>query len=173
MAFAFLNRFFGRDDLRDQWRPLYRHIVEQARAPHWYLDGAVADDMTGRFDMICLIASLVMIRMDALGLDGAEGAARLTEVLVEDLEGQVREIGFGDQVIGKRMGELMSAFGGRLGAYREGLAANDLKPALIRNLYRGETQKTVAVTHSESQALSLWNGLQNMDLGQLQKSELA
>ena len=32
---------------------------------------------------------------------------------------------------------MMGMLGGRLGAYRDGLAAGDLKPALVRNLYRG------------------------------------
>ena len=54
------------------------------------------------------------------------------------MDGQLRQIGIGDVVVGKHVGRMMGALGGRLGAYRDGLAAGDLGPALVRNLYRGE-----------------------------------
>ena len=43
----------------------------------------------------------------------------------------------GDVVVGKHMGKLMSALGGRLGAFREALAQDDnhaLEEAVTRNL---------------------------------------
>src|SRR3546814_8889050 len=49
-----------------------------------------------------------------------------SDLFVEDMEGQLREIGINDVVVGKRMGGLMSALGGRLGAIRAALATNDL-----------------------------------------------
>ena len=151
MAFALLNRFFGRDEPRDAWRPLYAAIVSEARAPHWYQAGGVPDRIDGRFDMICLIGSLVLLRMEQLGAEAAPAMALLTEVLVEDMEGQVREIGFGDLVVGKQVGQMMGALGGRLGAYRAGLAGGDLRGALRRNVYRGGAPGAAALDHVESE----------------------
>ncbi len=50
---------------------------------------------------------------------------------------------------------MMSMLGGRLGAYRDGLAANDLVPAIRRNLYRGDDPGEAAVAHSIGQLLAL------------------
>ncbi len=78
------------------------------------------DTIDGRFDMVAAMLSLALIRMETLGLQG-EGA-RLTEIFVEDMDGQVRQIGFGDLVVGKQIGKMMSALGGRIAAYRAALA---------------------------------------------------
>jgi cytochrome b pre-mRNA-processing protein 3 len=57
------------------------------------------------------------------------------------MDGSLRDIGIGDMVIGKHMGKVMSALGGRLGAYRKALAEGapeaDLAEVLARNVYRG------------------------------------
>ena len=60
-------------------------------------------------------------------------------------------IGFGDLVVGKQVGQMMGALGGRLGAYRAGLAGGDLKGALLRNVYRGEEPDAAAIDHVESE----------------------
>ena len=52
----------------------------------------------------------------------AQESVYLTELFVDDMDGQLREIGIGDIVVGKHIGRLMSMMGGRLGAYRDGLA---------------------------------------------------
>ncbi len=155
MAFAFLNRIFRGSDPKDEWRPLYAAIVNVARKPHWYSVGAVPDTLDGRFEMVTLIASLVWIRMEELGDAGNQGSVHLTEVLIEDLEAQIREIGFGDQVVGKRMGEMMGAVGGRLGAYRDGLTAGNLEDAAIRNLYRAAEPAGPALAHVVAEVRNL------------------
>jgi cytochrome b pre-mRNA-processing protein 3 len=57
------------------------------------------------------------------------------------MDGTLREQGVGDLVVGKRVGKLMSALGGRIEAYREGLAAGDqavLEGAVRRNVTLAE-----------------------------------
>ena len=64
-------------------------------------------------------------------------SALLTELFVEDMDGQLREFGVNDVVVGKRMGKLMSVMGGRLGAYRPALNTRDLdklNSAIERNM---------------------------------------
>ena len=69
-----------------------------------------------------------------------ESQALLTELFVTDMDAQLRESGVGDVVVGKHIGRLMGALGGRLGALREALAvdrpAGDaaLEKALARNI---------------------------------------
>ncbi|WP_066560740.1 ubiquinol-cytochrome C chaperone family protein [Croceicoccus bisphenolivorans] len=120
-------------DLVDLWH----RVVAIAREEHWYADRDVADSVEGRFDMVTAVTALVILRLEKEG-DG-EGAARLTELFIDDMDGQLREAGVGDLVVGKSMGKLVSALGGRIGAYRDGLAASDdalLTQAAERNVTR-------------------------------------
>ena len=126
--------------------PLYDAVVARARQPHWYLEGAVADTVDGRFDMVAAILGFVLLRLESEPNGGALGV-RLTEAFVQDMDGQLREIGIGDIIVGKHVGRMMGMLGGRLGAYREGLARGDLGPALVRNLYRGEIPAPDALAH--------------------------
>jgi cytochrome b pre-mRNA-processing protein 3 len=146
--------------------PLYRAIVARARQPHWYLDGQVPDTVDGRFDMIAAVLSVVLIRMETLP-DAAGPSARLTERFVDDMDGQLRQIGIGDIVVGKHVGRMMAMLGGRLGAYRDGLAAGDLRPALLRNLYRAGEPEAAALDHSGAALLALYRGLADADLSAL------
>ena len=93
--------------------PLYAAIVAQARAPDWYVAGAVPDTIDGRFDMVATVLALVLLRLEAEPA-GLAASARLTEQFVTDMDGQLREIGIGDVVVGKHMGRMMGALGGRL-----------------------------------------------------------
>ncbi len=172
MAFGFLNKFFGGDEPRDAWRPLYAATVAEARLPHWYVEGAVPDTIDGRFDMVTLILSLVLLRLEALGEDAGPGMALLTEVLVEDMEGQVREIGFGDLVVGKHVGLMMGALGGRLGAYRDGLNGGDLAGALSRNLYRGEAVTDEALFYTQAATEAVVARMAALDLATLKAGQI-
>lgn len=116
--------------------PLYSAIVRHGRAEHWYVEGAVPDTVDGRFDMIAAVLAMVLIRLERDGAPAAPLTARLTERFVDDMDGQLRQMGIGDIVVGKHIGKMISMLGGRIGAYRAGLEAGDLEPALRRNLYR-------------------------------------
>jgi cytochrome b pre-mRNA-processing protein 3 len=88
------------------------------------------------------------------------------------MDGQLREIGIGDVVVGKHMGRMMGMLGGRLGAYRAALEAGDLKPALIRNLYRGNAPDAAAVAHVEAGLLAFRDSLAKAPLSLLLGGEL-
>ncbi|GGE15210.1 hypothetical protein GCM10011529_22020 [Polymorphobacter glacialis] len=139
--------------------PLYRAVVAEARRPDWYLAGQVPDTLDGRFDMVALVLSLVMIRLEDEGADSpaAPLCARLTERFITDMDGTLRQDGVGDQVVGKHIGRMVAALGGRLGAYR-GARHDDalLAEALRRNLWRGEpvNDDAVAWVIAESRRLS-------------------
>jgi len=153
-----LSSLFSRKDDRAPLRPLYAAVIERARAPHWYLDGAVADSIDGRFDMVAAILALVLLRLDALEMKVEE--TRLTELFIDDMEGQVRQIGFGDLIVGKQVGRMVGALGGRLDAYRAGLAGDaPLGEALVRNLYRGQAPADAALAHVEARLRAFAAGL--------------
>lgn len=122
-------------DPRDALRPLWHRVVAIAREPEWYRDCGVADSVSGRFDAITLIMALVLLRMER---DPAliAPSVHLTELFVEDMDGQLRQGGVGDLMVGKHIGKLMGTLGGRLGAYRTALAEGEaaFAAALTRNV---------------------------------------
>ena len=118
---------------------LYNSAVAQARRPDWYLAGGVPDTMDGRFEMVALVLSLVLIRLEGEAGDPARQlSADLADRFIDDMDGSLRQEGVGDQVVGKHVGRMMAALGGRLGAYREaGPDDSALAEALRRNLFAG------------------------------------
>ena len=147
---AFLERLLGRKPAEQDLRPLWHRVVEIAREPHWYATGGIADSTAGRFDTITLVLSLVLLRMEAS--EPVRGhTARLTELFVADMDGQLRQSGVGDVVMGKHMGRLMSALGGRIDAFRAGLAGPDdavLVAAVERNITLIEGADSAAVAQA-------------------------
>jgi cytochrome b pre-mRNA-processing protein 3 len=127
----------GRDD-RSGELPLWQAIVAAARQRRWYAELGVADSVAGRFDMVSLVLALVLLRLER-EQDCAGSSARLTELFVQDMDGQLRESGVGDLVVGKHIGRLISVLGGRLGALREALAAGDDPDALTEAVRRNVT----------------------------------
>ena len=62
------------------------------------------------------------------------------------MDGQLRQIGIGDMIVGKHVGRIMGALGGRVGAYREALEQGaDLRAAIVRNIFRGEKPDEAAL----------------------------
>ena len=147
---GFLDRLRGRLGKapdRDAALPLYHAVVARARQPHWYLEGAAPDTLDGRFDMVAAITAFVLLRLED-DPAAAQISAHLTERFIDDMDAQVRQIGFGDMVVGKQVGRMMGMLGGRLGAYREGVAHGTLDEALARNLWRGDPPAAAAVARS-------------------------
>jgi cytochrome b pre-mRNA-processing protein 3 len=142
----------------DTARALYDGVIATARAPHWYEAGGVPDTLDGRFDMVAAILALMLLRLEDVAGAGP-ASARLTERFVTDMDGQLRESGVGDVGVGKHIGKMMGMLGGRLGAYRDGLATSDLHTALARNLYRGVTPAPAAVAHTQTALLAFRDAL--------------
>lgn len=154
MLGALLRKFRG-GDAGPNMVPLYNAVVQAARQPHWYLQGGVADSVDGRFEMVSAVLSLVLARLEEAGEAGQLPSVRLTEVFVDDMDGQLREAGFGDVVVGKHVGKMMSALGGRLGAYRDGISGGDLDGAILRNLHRDADKGEAARRHCADRLLAL------------------
>lgn len=131
-----LNRLFAAPrDPRQEVRALWHSVVDQARAPEWYRDGGVADTLEGRFDMVTMVLAVVLLRMER-SETLAPQTAPLTEIFVEEMDGQLRQSGVGDLMVGKQIGRLMATLGGRMGALRTALGSSDesLADVVRRNI---------------------------------------
>ncbi len=142
-----LQRLFARKrDEREDLRPLWQAIVDEARRPVWYAEFGVEDSVPGRFDMVTAVLAAVLVRMEAAP-PLLRSSVYLTELFVHDMDGQLRELGVGDPVVGKHVGKLVGTMGGRLSAYRAGLAGDEtaLQDAVQRNLTVREGGDVAAV----------------------------
>lgn len=125
---------------------LWHSVVGIARDPDWYAKDGVADTVEGRFDMVCAVCAVVLIRLEEL--EEPHAGVQLTELFITDMDGQLRESGVGDLMVGKHMGKLVAALGGRISAYREGLSQADdavLAAAAERNVTLREGGDAAAV----------------------------
>lgn len=169
-----LKRLFGDRDERSRLTPLYRALVAQAREPFWYREGAVPDTLDGRFDMVAALLSLVLLRLEREGDRGRAPSALLTEVFIDDMDGQLRQMGIGDIIVGKHIGKMMAALGGRLSAYRQGLGeGGDLAAALERNLYRGEPAGAEATAHVAARVRAFATHLDGLSFDHIIEGRLA
>ncbi|MBL8650971.1 MAG: ubiquinol-cytochrome C chaperone family protein [Sphingopyxis sp.] len=162
-----LRKLFRPDpDPREALRPLWNAVVGAARTPHWYQAGGVPDTLDGRFDMISLVLALVLHRIDAEP-DQALAGVQLTELFVTDMDGQMRQIGFGDMVVGKQIGRMVGALGGRLGAYRAADGSDELAAALVRNLWRGQAPGDNELAYVMAEVAALRGALAAMPVAAL------
>lgn len=139
----FWKRFFGRPRGDDAGIALYNKLVAQARSPQFYLHCGVPDSVNGRFEMVILHAYLVIGRLKGQGDAAAHTAQRVFDVMFDDMDQTIRELGVGDLSVGKKIRTMASAFYGRANAFDQGLAAFDrsggdrtaLEHAIRRNVF--------------------------------------
>ncbi|MXW93461.1 MAG: ubiquinol-cytochrome C chaperone [Rhodospirillaceae bacterium] len=138
-----LDRFstiFDKDRRRNRASAgaLYACIVAAARHEHFYRVRGVPDTLDGRFELLALHVVLVCRRLAAEGPAGAAAGQHLFDVMIEDLDMNLRELGVNDPSLGRRVKEMARAFYGRCGAYAAALDGGDrpaLEGAVARNLY--------------------------------------
>ena len=170
---SFLSRIFGDRRERDALRPLYGSVVGIAREPDWYRKGGVPDTLDGRFDMVAAVLALTLRRLEREGQAARRESVLLTELFVEDMDGSLREMGIGDVVVGKHVGKIMGALGGRLGAFREALAGSgELEAAVRRNLFRDAPPSDEAVRSVAAGLRELHAALERRTLDELLAGEV-
>lgn len=170
---SLLKRLFGarESDPRLRLAPLYQQVVAHAREPHWYLQGQVPDTVDGRFDMVAAILTLVILRLEQTPGHEAD-MAYLTELFVDDMDGQLRQVGIGEMIVGKHVGRLVGALGGRLTVFRPALAGEgDLDGAILRNIYRADSADEVGLAHVRERLLETVGKLSASDAAQLAAGE--
>ncbi len=126
----------SRRDAAADLRPLWHRVMEISREKAWFQAGQVADTVPGRFDTISMVLAATLLRMEREQALHAP-STRLTELFVTDMDGQLRQGGVGDLMVGKHIAKLMSTLGGRIGAVREALVLSDdstLEAAIERNV---------------------------------------
>ena len=163
-----LSRLFGERKERARLDPLYRAVVAAGRDPSWYREGRVPDSVDGRFDMIASILALLLIRLEREGDSARTESVLLTESFIDDMDSSLRQIGIGDFVVGKHVGRLMGALGGRLDAFRAALAGDgDLRESVRRNVFRDSPPSPEALDFVAAGLGRFHQGLESLSLEQM------
>jgi cytochrome b pre-mRNA-processing protein 3 len=134
-----LGPLFRRSPYKDAAHALYQDAVRQARQPAFYAACGVPDTLDGRFDLIVLHVYLVMRALKRAGEAGERVGRAVLEVMFDDMDMSLREMGVGDLSVGKKVKAMARAYHGRALAYEAALAADaapgQLAAALGRNLF--------------------------------------
>lgn len=140
-----LARLFRRPPYREEAHALYAAAVRQARQPAFYADYGVPDTLDGRFDLIVLHVFLVLRGLKPAGEAGDKLGQTLLEVMFDDMDQSLREMGVGDLSVGKKVKAMARAFFGRSKAYAETLEPaaepSALESALARNIYGADAPR--------------------------------
>ena len=168
---SLFQRIFGDRGAREAWAPLYRALVARGRDPFWYQSG-VPDTLDGRFDMVAAMVALALIRLEGEGEAGRAPIALLTETFVEDMDATLRQIGIGDYVVGKHVGRMMGALGGRLGAFRAARGAGSWEEAVRRNIFHDAPPSDDALAAVTSRLADFAAALDGASLGALREGAL-
>jgi cytochrome b pre-mRNA-processing protein 3 len=127
-------------------------IVAAARRPELYEALGAPDRMDGRFELLTLHAGLVLRRLAALGGVGDAVAQDLVDSLFSHFDDTLREIGYADVGVAKRLKTMGRAFYGRNAAYAAALddTPAELATTLARNVYGaggGDAPQAEALAH--------------------------
>jgi cytochrome b pre-mRNA-processing protein 3 len=134
-----LRSLFRRSTRSAAVHDAYAVVVQQARDSRFFGELEVPDTVDGRFEMVALHAFLVLRRLKGGSRETSDFGQALFDVMFEDMDVSLREMGAGDMGVGKRVKAMVQAFYGRVAAYEAGLAngSDALEEALRRNVYRG------------------------------------
>ncbi len=136
------QHFRGRAKRRDAAHALYTAAVQQARERVFYETFGVPDSLDGRFDLIVLHVVLLLRRVRQAGEAGRQLSQTVFDVMFDDMDQSLREMGVGDLGVGKRVKQMAQAFFGRAEAYEAALDRETeaerhtaIEAALRRNIY--------------------------------------
>lgn len=141
---SFLQRVakFFLPDARQQALLIYKELHEQARNEWFFTALRVPDTLEGRFEVLVLHVFLWINRMQQD--PDYETAYRpvtenLLEILFDDLDSALREMGVGDTGVPRRIKAMGEALYGRIEAYEKALESKEaVHEAIQRNVYGGQ-----------------------------------
>ncbi|MDG1707637.1 MAG: ubiquinol-cytochrome C chaperone family protein [Emcibacteraceae bacterium] len=134
---------FKNKRLNENAHELYSAVISQSREIVFYEKFLVEDSLDGRFDLMALHMALLLDKFDKNDnlRDVPKMKRILQEIMFDNLDLTLREIGVGDLGVGKKIKVMAEAFYGRMMIYQELLSKNDeteMVEAIKRNLYRGK-----------------------------------
>ena len=135
--------FFKSENI--QVNKIYQNIVEISRSKFFYLNLRLKDNFETRFDLIVFHAFIIFFYYKNLKQEKSSISQELFDFMFGDFENNLREMGFGDIAVNKKMKVFITAFYGRIAQYSKGIDVykNDgdkslLQQTILNNIYKGD-----------------------------------
>jgi len=126
-------------------KKIYQNIVEISRSKFFYINLKLKDNFETRFDLIIFHAFIIFFYYKNLKQGKSSISQELFDFMFSDFENNLREMGFGDIAVNKKMKVFITAFYGRLAQYSKGIDIynNDgdislLQQTILNNIYKGD-----------------------------------
>jgi cytochrome b pre-mRNA-processing protein 3 len=151
---------------------LFDAATAEARRPHWYREGEVADTFDGRFAMLASVTAIVLVRLEQDGEAGNRASVALTERFIEVMESEHRELGIGDPTLGKTVRKLVGMLARRTEWWRSALTSGaDWFETTRESLYN-ESAAPDALAHSVAALRHWWERLRAAPLAELEQGKI-
>ena len=102
-------------------KEIYQNIIERSRAKYFYLDRGVQDTLESRFDLIIFHSFIIFQFFREMKITDSLIPQNLFDFMFKDFENNLREMGFGDVSVNKKMKLFIAAFYGRISNYSIGV----------------------------------------------------
>lgn len=143
-----LSRLFKSSQTNSLPRQLYGSVVAQSRKSEFFTGFGFNDDVTGRFDVLCLHLYLFSRRLTREKTKIAQSLNQeVFDCFVEETDRALRELGVGDTSVPKRKKKLVRGFYALLELLEEPLNTNnmqDLQTALHSRFTDNAVNKNIA-----------------------------
>ena len=102
-------------------KEVYQNIIERSRLKYFYLSRGVDDTLESRFDLIIFHSFIIFQFFREMKIENSSLQQNLFDYMFKDFENNLREMGFGDVAVNKKMKVFMKAFYGRISNYSMGV----------------------------------------------------
>ena len=126
---------------------IYQNIITISRSKVFYLDFNLDDRFETRFDLITFHAFAIFYFFRKKNIGKSEISQELFDLIFSDLENNLREMGFGDIAVNKKMKLFVNAFYGRIAQYSQGMEKFEnlkdkslLHQTILNNIYKGKNE---------------------------------
>ncbi len=175
----FLSRFVAAPEPSIAHR-LYEQLVSHARFPLYFGRLGVPDTPEGRFEILSLHVGLTVQKLYSLDGDDPKGEGRalgqaLFDLMVADLDQNLRELGVGDLSVGKQVKRLAGQFYARLAVLNEAFdegRMDVLSPMIRTNVYGAAAAEPERVAHLAHIIAALKTALDPQPLKDLREGKI-
>ena len=137
--------FKSKNKYKDITPEIYQNIIDRSRSKFFYLNLNIDDSFESRFDIIILHSFIIFYFLKNISNDEKNLSQFLFDFMFNDFDNNLREMGFGDIAVNKKMKVFITAFYGRIANYSKGVDLIQknkddkiLKQALSNNIYKGK-----------------------------------